>query len=189
MLKNPRNLLWLLPLLLFISSPIWEPKVASFLSPRGSFEATLNNDPDQLATRKFIMDSITITMSTKGQVQWVVNAKQAITGKNDREVEMIEVDAKYTAKDNTLTYITSDRGAYLVDKRHLSLSDNVVIRKPAQMQEMYTDLLHYYDATKMAVSPGKVDIKASNFSITAGRMDYDLSSDAYDLSNHVICKF
>lgn len=189
MIKNPRNFLWLVPLFLFLTSPIWEPKAASFLKPRGTFDTIALKNNDQEISQNFMMDSLTLTMTTMGRVDWVIHAKRAFTGKNDREIEMIGIDAKYTAKDNTLSHITSDRATYLVDTRHLSLIDNVIIRKPLQQQEMYTDLLNYYDATKMAVSPGDVEIKAPGFSIRAGRMDYDLSSDAYDLSNHVICKF
>jgi len=189
MIKNPRNLLWLIPLLLFLTSPIWEPKAASFLRPRGTFEAVIKRDKAQEISQNFIMDSLTITMSTMGRVDWIINAKRAFSGKTDRDIGMTGVDALYTAKDNTKTHITSDRGTYIIDQRHLSLIDNVILRKPSQNHELFTDLLHYYDATKMAVSPGKVEIKAPNFSIQAGRMDYDLSSDAYDLSDRVLCIF
>ena len=47
---------------------------------------------------------------------------------------------------------------YLVAARELVLMDNVRISKPTQKEELRTDLLHYYDATKMAVCPGDVEI-------------------------------
>ncbi len=189
MIKNPRNLLWLIPLLLFLTSPIWEPKAASFLRPRGTFDGVkIKNNPTD-NSQKFTMDSLTITMSSNGRVDWVINAKQAFTGKSDKEINMIDVNAIYTAKDDTLTNITSNKGIYIVDQRHLSLMEKVIIDKPAEQQKMFTELLHYFDATKMAVSPGDVKIKSPKFTIRAGRMDYDLSSDAYDLSDRVLCTF
>jgi len=188
MINKSRNLLWLVPLLLFITSPAWQPPMASFLKPRGSGDIKVEPNQDQ-QTRVFKMDSLVITMSTMGEVEWVINAKQAFTGKNDKEIKMTGVDAVHFGKNKEKILIKSDRGIYLVNKRHLTLIDNVVVSKPSEKQVMYSNLLHYYDLNKMVISPGKVKITAPDFTITAGRMDYDIASDGYDLSDHVICEF
>jgi LPS export ABC transporter protein LptC len=185
--QNPRNLLWLVPLLLFVTSPIWRPALASFLKPRGGYDspaAGIENGPAQ----SFIMDTITITMATRGRVEWVVNAERAFTAQSDKEIGMIGVDAVYTAENNDRTHITSSQGMYDVDRRHLILMDNVVIRKPAEEQEMFTELLHYYDDRKVAVSPGEVEIRGTNYSIEAGRLEYNLAGNRYDFSNGVKVK-
>lgn len=186
-MKNPRNLLWIIPLALFVSSPIWKPSVAAFLMPRGGYDAKLAAQASR-QQQNFVMDAITITLTTKGKREWVVNAKRAFTGKTDKELGMIDVDALYTGKTNPMT-VNSNRGTYFVDERHLILIDNVIIKKPKTGEELYTDLLHYYDATKMAVSPVDVDIKGPKFSLQAGRMDYDLSTDGYDFSERVSVEF
>jgi LPS export ABC transporter protein LptC len=183
MMKNSRNLLWIIPLALFVTSPLWKPSVATFLKPRGGY------DP-QLAARaarqqqNFVMDSITLTLTNMGKEEWLINARRAFTGKTDRELGMIDVDALYHGKDQPVI-ITSNRGTYFLDDRHLILIDNVVIRKPQAGEVLYTDLLHYYDATKMLVSPVDVDIKSPKFTLQAGRMDYDLATDGYEFSNGV----
>jgi len=182
-MRNVRNLLWITPLALFISSPIWKPSVAAFLTPRGGYDATLAALANQ-QQQNFVMDAITITLTTKGKKEWVINAKRAFTGKTDKELGMIDVDALYTGQNAPMT-VTSSRGTYFVDERHLILIDNVIIKKPKSGEELYTDLLHYYDATKMAVSPVDVDIRGKRFSLQAGRMDYDLSTDGYDFSGRV----
>ncbi len=181
--KKPRDLLWMLPLLFLVGMPIWKPPVAAFLKPRGDF-ATI----DPLAEKQeqnFIMDSITLTLTSQGKQEWVVRAQRAFTGKTDREIGMIGVNALYTGKKQRPTRITANRGTYLMDDRHLILIENVVIFKPDTHERLNTELLHYYDATKMAVSPVDVDIVAPSFSLHAGRMDYDLSTDGYDFSNGV----
>jgi len=183
--RNPRNLLWLVPLMLFVSSPLWKPPLASFLKPRGGFMASSPVDTENDSMQSFIMDTITITLSTRGRVEWVVNAKQAFTGQSDKEIGMIDVDALHTGQNNDPIKITSAQGMYDMDKRHLILMDNVVIRKPAENQEMFTELLHYYDARKMAVSPGEVEIRAPDYTIEAGRLDYNLADNDYDFSNGV----
>ncbi|MDW7772992.1 MAG: LPS export ABC transporter periplasmic protein LptC [Desulfobulbaceae bacterium] len=181
--RNSRNLLWVVPLALFLTSPLWKPALTDFLQPRGEYE-TSSRDADE-PVQNFIMDVITITLSNKGRVEWVVNAQQAFTGQTDKEIGMIDVDALYTDQNNDNTHITSSEGMYDVDKRHLILIDNVVIRKPAAGQEMFTELLHYYDAVKMAISPGDVEITGPKYTIEAGRLDYNLATNAYDFSKRV----
>ena len=55
-------------------------------------------------------------------------------------------------------------------------------------QELRTDILHYYDATKMAHSPVNVEIITDDFHLNAGSMDYDLSTDGYDFGGRVRVK-
>lgn len=188
MIKNPRNLLWLIPVMLFVTSPLWKPQLAEFLQPRGFYDS-LADDQDKEQQQSFIMDALTITMSNWGQVEWVVQARQAFTAKSDKEIGMVGVDALYTGDKKEQMRITSDRGMYNVDTSHLVLIDHVVVDKPVSQQKMFTDLLHYYNDEKMVVSPGKVEIKGPEYSIRAGRLEYDLVSKGYDFSNRVICKF
>jgi LPS export ABC transporter protein LptC len=184
-MNNPRNLLWMIPLGLVLSSPLWKSYVEDFLKPRGGYDAKVA-EAYKRQSQNFVMDNIILTLSTNGQLEWTINAERAFTGKSDREIGMIEVDALYTAKGKEPFTISSNRGTYLMDDRHLILIENVVLRKPESHEELYTDLLHYYDATKMVVSPVEVDIRGPRFSLLAGRMDYDLSSDAYDFNDRVI---
>ena len=75
-----------------------------------------------------------------------------------------------------------------MEARELILKDKVLIKKPTQREELRTELLHYYDATKMAVSPGPVEIITEDFHLNAGSMDYDLSTDGYDFGGRVRVK-
>ncbi|MGW8161766.1 MAG: LPS export ABC transporter periplasmic protein LptC, partial [Desulfobulbales bacterium] len=166
-------------------SPFWKPVLSAFLTPRGGFDTSVFNVTGDKQAQRFIMDSITITMSNWGRVEWVINAKRAFTGKSDKEIGMMDVDAVYTGDDQEKTNITSSRGMYNVNKSHLILIDDVVILKPSSKQEMYTDLLHYYNKKKLVVCPGDVELRGPDFTITAGRLDYDLLKDNYDFSGRV----
>ena len=188
MIKNPRNLLWMIPVMLFVTSPLWKPALMAFLQPRGVYDPLVLRPPTE-QQQSFVMDAITITMSSLGRVEWVVNAKQAFTVKSDNEIGMIDVDALYTGDEKDQTRITSERGMYNVDKSHLVLIDNVVVDKSASQQQMFTDLLHYYNDKKLIVTPGVVEIKGPDFTIRAGSLEYDLVSKNYDFSNRVICEF
>lgn len=184
MIKNTRNLLWVIPLGLFLTSPVWRPAVGKFLTPRGGYDANME-ERSRDAQKNFVMDTVTITLSTEGEDEWRVTAERAQTGKDDREIKMTKVNALYIGDQREPTHLTSKRGRYYIDERHLTLFDSVVIRKPLSNQELNTELLHYYDGTKMAVSPDDVKIKGPRFQLNAGRMDYDLSTDGYDFSDRV----
>ncbi len=184
MIKKPRDLLWIVPLVLFVTSPFWQPAVANFLKPRGDFGQPQAGD-QVVSSQQFQMDTVTITLTSNGKQEWLINAERAKTGKSDRIIEMEVVNARYIGKGKAPTHIVSRQGQYLIDDRHLILIDDVVISKPETKEVLYTDLLHYYDATKMAVSPGEVELQGPSFRLEGGRMDYDLSTDGYDFSNRV----
>lgn len=189
MIKNPRNWLWLLPLLLFVTSPVWLPSVSEFLRPPQITTRSDESDESTDHQQSFIMDAVTITMFNWGKVEWVINARQAFTVKSDKEIGMIDVDAVYTDEKEEQTLINSKRGLYDVNTSHLVLIDDVVVDKPVARQRMFTDLLHYYNARKMIISPGDVRLEGPDFTIRAGRLDYDLVSNGYEFSKRVICEF
>ena len=187
MLHNPRNLLWLLPLLLLLTSPLWKPELTNFLRPRGGHAVPEINLDDSEQEQNFIMDSIAITMSSEGKVDWVVTAEQAYTGESDNDIGMVGVDATYTGtdKDQEKTRITSAKGKYDIGKSYLTLMEDVVIDKPLSRQRLLTDLLHYSNHRKVVICPEKVELLGPDFRIRAGRLEYNLISRGYDFGNRV----
>lgn len=185
MLRSPRNALWLLPLLLLLGTPLWLPSVNRFLAPRGGYDPRFAEPVKSSPIQNFIMDEVSITLTSKGQEEWQIDARQAYTGAQDNEIELIGVNAMYIGKQRPPTNVESKRGRYLVAARELVLMDNVRISKPTQKEELRTDLLHYYEATKMAVCPGDVEIITQDFHLNAGSMTYDLSTNGYDFGGRV----
>jgi len=185
MITKPRNLLWIMPLLLFITSPLWQPPVTAFLTPRGGYNPKLAQVVDESPMQNFIMDSVAITMTSNGKEEWQIDAERAFTGENDHEIEMIGVSAMYIGTEKEPINISSRKGQYNINERHLILTDHAVVTKPTKDQQLFSDRLDYYDATKMVVSPGKVDLQAPGLKLTGGRMDYDLSTNGYEFSNRV----
>jgi LPS export ABC transporter protein LptC len=185
MLHSSRNLLWLLPLLLLLTSPLWKPSLTDFLKPRGGFTAPSVGLDEREQGQRFIMEKIAITMSSGGKLEWVINAHEAFTRENDKDIGMAGVDATYSGGDQEKTRITSDKGRYNITDGHLILSKNVVINKPLSRQQLHTDLLHYYNHRKTVVCPDNVELLGPDFKIRAGRLEYDLVSHGYDFSNRV----
>jgi LPS export ABC transporter protein LptC len=188
-MKNPRNLLWLIPLLLWLSSPLWKPSLTTFLVARGDFN--IGQPVERIKNEHhFIMDEVTITITNRGRTDWEITAQQAYTGDSDRQIELITVHALYKGKGegrgkNEPVVVISDRGSYFIDKRHLVLKSNVLLRKTMTGEKLRTERLHYYGYEKMLISPTPVVITGPGLSLRAGRMDYDLATGGYKFSNRV----
>jgi LPS export ABC transporter protein LptC len=185
MIKKPRNLLWIVPLLLFATSPLWQPPIKAFLTPRGGYNPKLAQAEEASPVHNFIMDSVAITLTSNGKEEWQIDAERASTGTNDHEIEMAGVSAMYIGTEKEPINISSRKGRYYINERHLVLTDHAVVSKPTKEQQLVSERLDYYDATKMVVSPGKVDLQAPGLKLTSGRMDYDLSTNGYEFSNRV----
>jgi LPS export ABC transporter protein LptC len=181
-----RNLIWLIPLFLALTIPLWRPPVAAFLSPRGGYDASLANR--KLDEHNFKLETVHITQSENGKITLEIKAERAYTGKNSNEIEMEEVDAVITSTANEQTFVTSRKG--ILDKKDsiLTLIDEVTVIKPKDKFELYTDLLIYNDKTQIANSPGKTQILGEKIQITGNNLIFNSINQSYDLSGRVYCK-
>ena len=181
-----RNLIWLIPLFLIITFPLWRPPVATFLSPRGGYDPSLANR--KLDEHNFKLKNVHIAQSEYGKITLEIEAERAYTGKNHDEIEMDKVDAVVTSASNEQTFITARRG--ILDKQGaiLTLLDEVVVMKPKDKFELYTDLLIYNDKTHIAISPGKTQVIGEKIEITGNNLIFNTVTESYDLSGRVHCK-
>ena len=184
MIGSYRNFLWIIPVGVLAASPFWEKYVAEFLKPRGGYDEVAQQ-AYQKHSQDFVMENVIIAFVTQGSPTWTIKAKRAQTGTTDREIYMSNVDALYHKQGKSPIKITSMSGMYYMDDQHLTLTDDVVIIKPLQHEKMYSDLLHYYDTTKMLVSPEAVEIKTPKFNLKGGKMDYNVSTGWYNFNNGV----
>jgi len=185
MLKNPRNLLWAVPLTLLLTSPVWHPMASDFLTPRGGYNPKLSQPQEESPMENFIMERVAITLTSQGMEEWQIDAERAFTGGRDHEIDMEEVKAMYIGNKRDPINIQSRKGSYRVDTRFLVLNDHVKVSKPTKDQVLLSDRLEYDDTTKKLISPGKVYIQAPNMKLDAGHMNYDFGSEGFDFTNRV----
>ena len=185
MLNNPRNLLWLLPLAIFVTSPIWHPPASAFLTPRGGYNPKLAQPQEESPMENFVMERVAITLTSKGMDEWQIDAERAFTATQDHQIDMEEVKAMYIGNKRDPINIQSRKGSYRVDTRFLVLSDHVQVTKPTEDQVLLSERLEYDDTTKKLVSPGKVYIQAPNMKIDAGHMNYDFGKEDFDFTDRV----
>jgi LPS export ABC transporter protein LptC len=181
-----RNLLWLIPFLLFISFPLWRIPVASLLSPRGGYDPSLAER--KLDAHNFTMDKVHITQSKNGKTALKIAADRAFTGKTVDEFKMEEVDAVITGDNNEKTFITARSGIFDKQTAILTLIDEVVVIKPKDQAELYTDLLIYNNKTNMAHSPGKTQVIGKGFEVRGTNLHINTLTKSYKIDGRVRCK-
>ncbi|MCF8055017.1 MAG: LPS export ABC transporter periplasmic protein LptC [Desulfocapsa sp.] len=181
-----RNLVWLIPFLLFLSFPLWRIPVASFLSPRGGYDPSLAER--KLDAHNFNMDNVHITQSEYGKTTLKIAADRAFTGKTVDEFRMEEVDAVITGNNSEKTFITSRSGIFDKQTAILTLIDEVVVIKPKDNAELYTDLLVYNNKTHMAHSPGKTQVIGKGFEIRGHNLLVNTLTKSYKIDGRVRCK-
>lgn len=181
-----RNLIWLIPLALFVSYPLWRIPATTFLTPRGGYDASLADR--KLDTHNFDLEEVRISQSEDGQTTLEIVAKRAYIGKKKDEFLLDEVDAVIIAQNGEQTFISARHGILDKPQSILTLIDEVVVMKPLDKFELYTDKLIYNETTKIAVSPGKTQILGEKIDITGNGLTFNALTKAYDLGGRVRCK-
>ncbi len=181
-----RNIVWLIPLALFVSYPLWRIPATTFLTPRGGYDASLADR--KLDAHNFDLEGVHISQSDGGQVTLEIVAERAYTGKKKDEFLLDEVDAVIIGQNGEQTFITARHGILDKPQSILTLIDEVVVMKPLDKFELYTDKLIYNETTKIAISPGRTQVLGEKIDITGNRLVFNTLTKAYDLGGRVRCK-
>lgn len=181
-----RNLIWIIPFTIFLTFPLWRIPVAKFLSPRGGYDPTLANR--KLDAHNFSLNQVHISQSENGRKTLEIVAKQAYTGNKKDVFKMEEVDAVVISTSGEQTFITARHGILDKNTGLLTLIDEVVVMKPKDKFELYSDLLTYNQKTHIAHSPGRTQIFGEKIDITGHSLVFNSLTNAYDLGGRVRCK-
>lgn len=184
MLK-PRNLLWIIPLLLLVSFPAWKIPVMLFLSPRGAEEQP--RGPKQEQSQNFLMDGVTIIQNQTGNKTAEIAATRANTTEQPHEYVLWEVDADLFDDNQEEVNVVADHGIYHTDSKKLSLKKEVVITRKTQNQKLFTDLLYYYGAQRKLYAPGATRLTGPNMKIAGSSLEYDIITNSYKIGGRVYC--
>ncbi|MFH2124019.1 MAG: LPS export ABC transporter periplasmic protein LptC [Pseudomonadota bacterium] len=183
---NSRNFIWLVPFALLLTFPLWRIPLTGFLAPRGGYDPALaQNRPD---AHDFTMDTVHIIQSHNGQTTLDIVARRAMTGKTTDEFKMEDINATISSEQGEQTHITARQGVFDKTSSMLTLMEKVVIKKPKDKYEIYTELLHYSDKSKIANCPGATRLIGKDVSIQGGSLKYNMLTKSYDIGGRVHCK-
>ncbi len=184
-MKLHRNTIWLLPLSIIISFPLWSIPLSDFLAPRGGITpVSTGQDP---ATHNFNMDKVRILQNQKGRNTAIIRAAKARTGQDPDIIIMDLVNADLFDAEENITKIIANTGQYSKGEEILTLTDDVVIHKIADNQFLFTDLLLYDARERTVTCPGKTRLEGDEIEIDGGSLDYDIKSAKYVIGQGVHC--
>jgi len=184
-MKFHRNTIWLIPLLVIISFPIWSVPVGNFLTPRGSIDpASKNVQPD---SQNFNMDKVKILHSQNGKKTAEIRAYSAQTGEEPNLFIMDFVNADLYDEEGNVTNIIANTGEYSTTTKILTLIGDVVINKTRDKQFLYTDRLIYDSEKRTVHCPGKTRLEGEDVTIDGGSLDYAIKTETYIIDKRVHC--
>ncbi len=182
---NRRNLVWLIPALLIATFPLWRLPVGSFLAPRITEDTTITTAEEDM--HNFVLQKVIIAQNQAGKKTAEIRSWQAYTGDKPDEYVLTSVDADLFDDQGNRVNIKAESGIYNTQTKHLILNNNVVIDRIAENQQLYTDLLHYYDDKRIIDSPAATKMVAENARINGSSLHYDIVTGQYLIGGRVYC--
>jgi LPS export ABC transporter protein LptC len=189
MLKDPRNLLWIVPLAAVLTMPLWKPFAADFLSP--ARKETGPPWPALTNTRALSsseMNGVHFEQSRNGAKEWILTADRLFSTESDPDMQLEDVKALFfgTAAENKETRIRSRRARYNAETKQITLQGEVVIQND-KGYEMQTDSLEYLAAEKKIRTTSAVNIHGSNIAVSGNQLLYDIVTGNYSIVGNVVC--
>jgi len=190
-MKEPRNLLWIVPLIGLVTFPFWQPVAAKLLRPpSGAEKKTDTMLSASRLTRTAEMLEVDFIQNRAGGKEWQIKAGRVYSLDGEKVVKLEDIEAFFfgdAGSDAAQTKISSRRARYDADKQLLNLRDKVVINDD-RGYEIQTESLHYLGKEKKIKSGSKVLITGSNISVSGENLMYDIESGNYRLEGNVVCK-
>ena len=180
-----RNMLWLVPLALLISFPIWKYPLASFLEPRGGYDSSFEEQNQD--EHNFAMDKVVIYQDKEGVRTAEIRAETAYTSETPNEYILTSVDGDLFSESGEKIDVIAEEGIFNTDTRTLTLKTNVVIHRPDQEQKLFSDLLYYFDESRKLISPGDTRLVGKKIIIEGSSLDYDVATTQYEIGGRVHC--
>jgi len=190
MLKDARNLLWIVPLAALLAMPLWKPLAANFLSPVRQEEVPLVPSLTSIgALNSSEMTGVQFEQSTNGTREWLLTASRLSSSEGDPNLQLEDVKAIFFNNSGKKkgTRIRSQNARYNADTRKITLKGKVVINND-EGYEMQTDSLEYLAAEKKIRTTSDVNIQGSNIEVSGKRLVYDTVTGNYSLAEKVMCR-
>jgi LPS export ABC transporter protein LptC len=190
MLKDPRNLLWIVPLVALLTMPLWRPLAADMLSPmRKETGVPAPSLTNTRALSSSEMNGVQFEQSRNGIKEWLLTASRLYSTESDASMQLEDVKALFfgAAGKYEETRIRSQKARYNTDTRQITLQDKVVIQND-KGYEMQTDSLEYLAAEKKIRTTSAVTIQGRNIEVRGNQLLYDTVTGNYSLEGDVVCK-
>ncbi len=166
-----RNFVWLLPLLIIISGPLWWSGVGELLKPRGSFDAPAPPPRTQLKT--FVLDEVLLVQNRDGRDEFTLKAARINSGIHEDVLELEKIEVQLVGDDGRPTLLSGGEAIYHTGQQIITIIDNVRLQT-ADGQEMRTEALRYLTKYRKLKTAENVWLADEKVQVAGGNMFYDL---------------
>ena len=182
-----RNIVWAIPLLCLITFPLWRTPVGNFLSPREGVD--LSSSQQGKDGQKFSMKTVILYQYKNDKTVAIIRAEQINTGKDAGKIFLHKVDSDLYDDEGNITNITGDNGTYNSTLETLTLTENVVVNKSVDQQQLNTERLIYNGKARTVNCPEATLITTKDGIIEGGNLFYTIADGSYDIGDGVNCSF
>ncbi len=190
MLKDPRNLLWFVPLAALLTFPLWKPLAADFLNP---VHQEITNSVSLLTNIRYLnssdMADVEFEQNKNGSREWLLTASRLTRSEGDPDLRFENVKAVFfsSTEGREEARVKSRNAVYNPDTQKITLKGKVVINNNAGY-EMQTDAIEYLAAEKKIRTTSAVNILGNNIKVSGNRLVYDTVTGNYSLKGNVVCR-
>ncbi|MGL1931201.1 MAG: LPS export ABC transporter periplasmic protein LptC [Desulfotalea sp.] len=185
---NSRNAVWLIPIILLITFPIWKIPVGNFLKPRGEINAPKpKKDKAETTNQTFEMTKMVLHRFTDSKKTAFITAEKVYTGKDENIILFDKIHAdKFEKKgDDGKLIIIANFGNYNKKEELLHLKGDVNIEQTIKQQLLTSDQVIHDSANQTIYSPVATTITTPKAKITGGNFNYDIETETYKMGGRV----
>ena len=182
-----RNSVWILPLLLILTGPLWWAKAGDLLKPRGGV-VVVNRDSLDPQTHTFVMGQAVFTSYINDREEFVLKAAHVRSGMHEEQLELEDVKAEFAGKDGRSTVMTGGEAYYDKDRQVITVIDNVRIQTP-DGQLVKTEALRYLVRYRKVKTAEDVWLGDKSFQVRGGNLFYDLVDGNFRVGGRVSVDF
>jgi LPS export ABC transporter protein LptC len=183
-----RNSIWILPLLVILTAPLWWTKAGDLLKPRGGEASLQPAAPPDGQIRTFVMDRVVLTHIRVGGDKFTVKAAHVRSGIHAEVLEMEEIEARLTGPDGRSTVLTGGEALYDTKRQIITVLDRVRVRTP-NGQLMKTEALRYLVRFRKVKTAEDVWLGDEKLQVTGGNLLYDLIDGNFRVGGRVAVDF
>ena len=186
MMAGYRNILWLLPVALLLSWPVWGGPITRFLAPRGGMDrsATLAMPQGAATGAGFSMEGALFSQLKNGVRDWQIQAQRIYSGEDQDRMQLVTVEAQVFKNAERRFVITGQEGEYNSKKKVLVMRNEVNVQAEKGFL-IQSDSISYDDQARRITTNVPVRITGKDMDIHGMGMVYDMQKDSYDVSGRV----
>lgn len=171
-----RNFIWILPLLVIVSSPVWWSVAGLLLKPRGDLNSPVPPPTDK--ARSFVLNDVLLTQYRDGRDDFILKAARVNTGIRADLLEMEKIEARLLAADGRTSLLTGNKGLYDTGQQIITVLDNVRL-ETIDGRVMQTEELNYLVKERKVKTSGDVLVTGEKLKAAGGNLSYDLVDGAF----------